>query len=256
MKKILDKLGILGTLRAILLIAGIVAVGLTCRALLQLTSNGGLTSVGTFVSGANKTVTIINQPCDAKDAHGLYLKPGTLCQVGNMVTRIGDIAVTSQQQVHQSGLLIQGAVTNMASVATHVNTAVDALTDTTKALGGTAKSFAGTADAARDDLKAAQPAIAQAKPLMDASTDTVLNANKFVLTITPDLARFMKSSADGMDKVNIGLTQGNGILTDTHKMTTHLEKDADAPKNWFVKSVPVAGDLIKITACLTSGSCL
>src|ERR1039458_2630632 len=90
MKKILDKLGILGTLRAILLIAGIVAVGLTCRALLQLTSNGGLTSVGTFVSGANKTVTIINQPCDAKDAHGLYLKPGTLCQVGNMVTLIGD----------------------------------------------------------------------------------------------------------------------------------------------------------------------
>jgi ABC-type transporter Mla subunit MlaD len=256
MKKILSKLGFLGALRAILLIAGIVAVGLTCRALLQLTSNGGLSGIGTVVAGLNKTVTIINQPCDAKDAHGLTLKPGTLCQVGNMTTRIGDIAVTSQIQVHQNGLLIQGAVTNMNAVTTHITKLVDSLTDTTKDLGGTARAFAGTADAARDDLKAAQPAIAQAKPLMDASTTTVQNANNFVMTITPDLARFMKSSADGMDKVNVGLVQANGSLTDIHKMTTHLEKDADAPKNWFAKSVPVAGDLIKITACLTSGSCL
>ena len=253
MKKILDKLGILGTLRAILLITGIVAVGLTCRALLQLTSNGGLSGIGTVVSGLNKTVTAVNAPC-ADNGHQVVCGP--VAQLSQTEKNIGILAAQGAEQTKQSGQFIIGAVTNMNSVTAHITKLVDSLTDTSKDLGGTARAFAGTADAARDDLKAAQPAIAQAKPLMDASTTTVQNTNKFVMTITPDLARFMKSSADGMDKVNIGLDQGNGILTDTHKMTTHLEKDADAPKNWFAKSIPVAGDLIKITACLTSGSCL
>ena len=245
MKKIFDKLGILGTLGAILLMVSIVAAGLTCRALLQLTSNGGLTGVGTFVKGANQTIAKVNAPCT--DFHGDYTC-GPIEQLSQMEKNFGIVAGKTAEQVQQSGQLVTGAVVNMNDVAVHIKKLIDALTGTAGAFTDTAKSGTKVLDQAATDLKSAQPTIAATKPLVAASTETVQNTNKLVIGMTPDMTRFMKSSADGMDKMNVGLTQFNGIATDTHKMTTHLEKDVDAKTPWWKKTGRTVVDLIHIAS--------
>jgi hypothetical protein len=58
------------------------------------------------LSGIDTAVDEVSRPCGAKDAQGKLLATGTLCSVGKMVTKFGDLTVTAQQQVAQTDKLV------------------------------------------------------------------------------------------------------------------------------------------------------
>jgi hypothetical protein len=125
---------------------------------LQKWGDAGTQAKQTFVA-LNDTLTIVNRPCSAKNAQGQLLKDGTLCKVNTAVTQIGDIAVTSQMQVKQSGKLIDTASNSLNRVSNALASEVVALKGTTNAATGFVKQ-------ATTDLTTAQPALADLDPLV------------------------------------------------------------------------------------------
>jgi len=91
----------------------------------------GMTGVENRLQG---TLDFVNRPCNTYDpvTHQLE-KDGTLCVLATTSTRLGDIAVTSQRQVMQSGELIEAATDNMNQVGKKVGEAVDAFKGTATA---------------------------------------------------------------------------------------------------------------------------
>lgn len=225
---------LLTTLKALALVVLIGAGALLCGILWR---NRSL-DLTAPVAGVNTTLANVNRPCKGPAGPDAC---GTLAQINKVAIDAGDIAVTAQMQVRQSGQLISAATENINRVAAHISGTADALT-------GTVNAAAEAIDQARADLVTANGTIAAAQPLIEASTRTVEHADATIATVSPNLDRLIRASADTSEHVS-------GITDDTHKMTTHLEHDFDTPKPWWNKALPVFTDSAKLAECLTRGNC-
>lgn len=199
--------------------------------------NRGL-DLATPVAGVNATLANINRPCKGPAGPDAC---GTLAQINKLAIDAGNITVTAQMQVKQSGQLLAAAAENINRVADHVSATADALT-------ATAHSATGAIDQAHTDLATVNGTIAAAQPLIEASTRTVGHADAEIERISPELNRMIRASADTTEHVA-------GIADNTQKISTHLEHDFDAPKPWWKKTLPVFTDSAKLAECFTRGNC-
>lgn len=174
--------------------------------------------------------------------HGCAPGPcGTLANVDKAVVKLGDIAVTSQKQVQQSGVLITAAADNINSVGSHVSGVVDSLKETANAATGTLK-------AGQTDLETANQTIAALQTLVGHADKSVEDFD--ALLDSPDVTRFLKSSADTSQQFSLIATQGAFIAGDIHREADLIT----APKPWWKKLGDYSTTGVNV-ACLVTHSC-
>lgn len=219
----------------------IAAVAYSSYAALQQWSAAGA-ALATSVKNLAGTVNKLDATLDHVN-HGCAPGPcGTLAQLDKATAKIGDAVVTSQLQVKQTSQVMSAAAKTLASAATDV----DGVSSQATATLGQAQKDLKTLNSG---LESANTAITGLAPVEKNAATVENHIDAAVQALTPQASRLMTASADSMAEVD-------GIATDTHKMTTKLEKDVDAPQPWWRKAIPVAGDLTKIGACVASGACL
>ena len=221
-------------LRALALATVPVVGGFLVYALWPLHANLQRADVSPLIAKAGIALDTINRGCAPGPC-------GTLANVDKAVVKLGDIAVTSQKQVQQSGILITAAANNINLVGEHVSDVADSLK-------GTATAATGTLQAAQVDLETANQTIAASKPLLDAATLTVGHAD--ALVESPDVTRFLKSSADTSQQLALISAQGAGIAADVHKEADALV----APKTFWQSLRQYSATGVNV-ACLVTHSC-
>ena len=174
----------------------------------------------------------INQSCDAKDAHGLKLRPGTLCVIQKESEKVADLVVTSQRQEKD---VAQAAESNMAAVngmAAHADQAVDALADTAKAATAVLK-------VAADPDRGVGSVLTKAADVEGDLDTAVKEASGFMATDQVSLQKMLTSTAVITDS-------GAQISVNMVKISDKATKDYLAP--WYKKLPGYVGDLIDIGA--------
>jgi hypothetical protein len=201
----------------------------------------------TFVTGLNQTMTTVNRPCGGKDMNGKLLADGTLCALDTSIKKVGDILVTSQMQEKD---VAKAAQQNMAAVnglASHLGTVADSLSTAVSNIGGTATAATGALNQARADLSTLDTSIAATKPLIDAGTKTINDA---------DTSFFAKDSHIQLFIAHLDSTSAHVDATtgDLQKVADKTTGDILAPKPWWQKIGPFTNDAIR-AGCLLTGRC-
>lgn len=118
-----------------------------------------------------------------------------------------------------------------------------------------------TLDAANNTLAATTIAVNS----LDTSIQNLTPAETNAAASLADLDALLKNpqipdTLNNIDRLTlataVGTEQLSGIAADTHKMTTKLEHDIDAPKPWYTKVLPFSTDAAGIFACLVTKTCL
>lgn len=181
---------------------------------------------------AGATVQTINQPCDAKDAQGHKLRPGTLCVIQKESEKVADLVVTSQLQERD---IAKAAESNMAAVnglADHVNKGVDALA-------GTAEAATAVLEAAANPETGIGPVLGRAAKVEGDLDSSIQEARGFMAADQVPLQKMLTSTAVITDS-------GAQISVNAVKISDKATKDYLAP--WYKKLPGYAGDLIDIGA--------
>jgi hypothetical protein len=150
---------------------------------------------------------------------------GTLAELGKTAVKIGDIAVTAQIQVRQTGTLIAETSRTLDSAAADMHTTSLVLT--------------GTAQAATDAIGESKRTIAAAQPLLAAYTqsgndlDMVIKDKSIHATIdnTARLTDALAGATFNMESVTGDMKRVGDDLTDRYFHP--------APKHWYSYVVPV-----------------
>jgi ABC-type transporter Mla subunit MlaD len=185
-------------------------------------------------NSANSALQTVNQPC----GNG---KPcGTLAEVSKATVKIGDIAVTSQMQIAQTGKLLSVTTKNIDSVSSHLNKTADALTDTANTATQTVKQ-------ANADLQLVSSSIPDLKPLVfqlqknGASLQTATDALNMRLR-DPHVDNLMAH----LDEIS---GTGESMLDTANQVETKATKSYLHPsKNPFVRTWTVAEPWLNIGA--------
>jgi hypothetical protein len=209
------------------------AAAATASAAQERTDEQALTrQAGAFFDQAAVTLQTVNQPCDAKDSHGLALRPGTLCVIQKESEKVAALVVTSQLEERD---IAKAAESNMAafnSVADHVNKGVDALA-------GTANAATGVIDAASDPEKGITPVLGRAALVENDLDEAVKDARSYMAVDQPPLNKILLDSAVMTDS---GAAISKNFVLISNKAT----KDYLAP--WWKKLPGYAGDFADIVA--------
>ena len=191
-----------------------------------------IAQAGKFFDQASATLQTINQPCNAKDANGLDLRPGTLCVIQKESEKVADLVVTSQLQERD---IAKAAESNMAAVnslAGHIDTAVDALA-------GTANQATAVLKVATDPDKGVGPVLEKASVIEGDLDGAVRQAQTFMAADQVPANKLLTSAAVITDS-------GAKISVNFVKISDKATADYLAP--WYKKLPGYAGDLIDIGA--------
>jgi hypothetical protein len=174
--------------------------------------------LSSVTSRLDMTLDLVNRPCGAKDPEGRLLAPGTLCQVNKTVTRLGDVAVTTQRQVAQTDALVESAASSLTR---------------------TANSVVKTSDAASSLLDAARGQLEQVGPTLSSGRKAV-----------DDLDALLRDEAVHRTLGNVAsMTEsGAGIMQDSRRVADKISNDYLTPKPWYVKLRTYSGDLFDFGA--------
>ena len=134
----------------------------------QVAARGEIAQTVSVTKGLADTLDFVSRPCDARDAHGLALKDGTICSLNKMMVDVKKIVIASNQQVNQTGTLIAATAKNLDRVGDSVDRTADALT-------GTAKAATGTLIQTQTDLATLNTSIADTKPLMSHAGSAIID---------------------------------------------------------------------------------
>ena len=164
----------------------------------------------TALDGINGVLATVNRP-----------KSGTLAQINGaaedarrVMIPIGKAAIHEQHQLDTIDGLVQ-------RTGSDLHLALGSLTDAAKAGAGTASALTGTALQTTADLKTANDSIASLRPLVEAGTATVKDADAIVTN--PAIPLMLEDIQDVA-------AHTDSITGDTAKVTAHFEKIIDAPK--------------------------
>lgn len=179
------------------------------------------------VGRLNSTLDIVNHPCAPGPC-------GTLANVDKLVVKVGDIAVDTQKQVRQTGVLI--------------NTASQSLTSTSQTLNA--------------QLSHMGPLLDSARAASDALPVTLQHVNTAVDGITPVLAstdgavgdfrRFLTAPALIGTLNNVDSMTGSwaGVSGDLRKVADKTTADYLRPVPWYLWPVKRGGELLDIGAAV------
>jgi hypothetical protein len=176
----------------------------------------------------------------------------TLQQLADTTKDIGQQAV---QLTNKAGFVADNLSTTLAAVNRPCGAADDAkakpcgtLADLNRTM-ATIRGATGQIEAAaRHEDKNLANYDKQEQQLYTDIHTTTLNLNDLIAS--PDLARFLKSSADTSMQVAIIATEGAGIAKDVHKEADQLV----APQPWYKKAYGFASTTVNV-ACLVTHSC-
>ena len=201
----------------------------------------------TLIAGLTQTMTTVNRPCGGKGANGKLLADGTLCALDTSIKKVGDILVTSQMQEKDVAKAAQQNMAAINGLALHLGSVADSLSTAVGNIGGTATAATGTLNQARIDLSTLDKSIAATKPLIDAGTKTINDA---------DTSFFAKDSHIQSFIAHLDSTSGHIDATtgDLQKVADKTTGDILAPKPWWQKIGPYANDAIR-AGCLITGRC-
>jgi hypothetical protein len=136
-------------------------------------------------------------------------------QLGTLDTDIASLSGHADSTLTTLSGTAQIASTSLQAISDHLTPALDATTTTVKQVGTT---------------------MAGLQPLESDAAKTVQDGD--ALVTSPDVARFLKASADTGQQAAIIATQGAGIATDVHTVTRRY---ANPPKaKWYQKTWNVA----------------
>jgi hypothetical protein len=211
-------------------------------------SNAGkaVTSSASHLDGvltsADAAMKTLNHPCAPGPC-------GTLAEVDKAVVHLSDITVAVQQQANASGKLMQHASATLDGIGLDARSELADLKAATTATTGLVEDGRQVMVQTNRDLVTLNDSFGALKPVIDHADSVVDHVDVAVSSITPDAQRLVKNSADGVGQLA-------GIAGDTHKMTTHIEKDFDAPAPWWKKTIPMASDAAKFYACAVQHVCV
>lgn len=183
------------------------------------------------VTRANAALDTVNRPCKGASC-------GTLASIDKVVVKIGDIAVDTQTQVRQSGMLINSASQSIASTSQHLDAAIDTanmqLTHVAPLL-----------DATRGAVGSITPAVQH----ITESTDGILaNADGAV----GDFRHFMTAPtlADTLSNVASMTQSGAAITADARKVSDKATADFLKPVPWYLYPVKKGSEILDIGAAV------
>lgn len=179
------------------------------------------------VERVNSTLDIINKPCKGKDC-------GTLANVDKLIVKVGDIAVDTQTQVKQTGVLINAASASLASTSESVNAQLGHLGP----LLDSARNAADSIPAAIQHVNTAVDGIA---PLLADSDGAV-----------GDFRRFLTAPALTSTLANVDSMTGSwsGISADGRKVTDKMTADYLKPVPWYLWPMKRSGELLDVGAAI------
>jgi ABC-type transporter Mla subunit MlaD len=181
---------------------------------------------GTLDKG-NQALDTINAPCI-----GNQPCRGTLGSINKAIMKIGDMAVTSQRQVAQTGALVTATAQTMTQAG-------ESIKDVSGRLSGTADAATGLLSAGQTDLQTARPSIAALQPLL-AHTDAVIgHADERIQAFAPL-------------ETNLQNLTGHlsGIAFDAQQVADAETKRYFAPVKWYLWPVKRIGQVWDIGAAV------
>ncbi len=193
---IVNALGLAGI--AVLLILGWAGFQLGAAAIVL---RADLPDLAPTVARLDQALDTINHPCAPGPC-------GTLANIDKLAVKVGDLAVTSQRQEAQVGLLVTATAHNLDTVG-------DSVKQVAGSLSGTATAATGLLDQGQADLVTANRAIADLRPLLNHSDAAVTDLDALIenQAITATLVNFQNMTE-----------QGAGILGDVRQETDEMVK--------------------------------
>lgn len=185
---------------------------------------GVVTQVNATVATANATLGEVNRPCRGSSC-------GTLANVEKLTTKLGDVAVDTQRQVQQTGVLINAASTSLTATSetvqaqlSHVGPLLDA---------GRAAAEAGT--------------VAVAGLQVDAH-GLLVNGSGAIT----DARSFINQPALGATITNVAAVTGStaAITEDLRKVADKTTADYLRPVPWYLWPLKRSGEILDIGAAV------
>lgn len=216
----------------LLLLVSIAAVSLTGWAAWRvgvLARSISIPDLTATVGKLNQALDTVNHPCAPGPC-------GTLANVDKLTIKVGDLAVTSQRQEAQVGVLV-------AATASNLNTVGDSVKQVAGSLQKTADASTDSLKAATADLQTAQPSIAAFQPLLTSYTATGDTLNQFLKTNTTNW------TLTGSN-VQLITAHMSGILYDGQAMMDKTKDDYLRKRTPWGTLGHVGLDTLDITAAL------
>jgi hypothetical protein len=188
----------------------------------QLGELGGKISPNVFLtfSKVNQALDTVNRPCAPGPC-------GTLANIDKLTVKVGDLAVTSQMQVAQTGALVTATARNLDMVGQSVQ-------QTATALSGTAQQATGTLAEGQRTLAAFQPVLGHADATV-ADLDAALKADAGAFNMTLGNVQTMTGAAAH-------------ILNDGQRVADDATEKYFKPTPWYRKMLPYVTTGAKISA--------
>ena len=217
---IVNALGLAGI--AVLLILGWAGFQLGAAAIVL---RADLPDLAPTVARLDQALDTINHPCAPGPC-------GTLANIDKLAVKIGDLAVTSQRQEAQVGVLV-------AATAHNLDTVGDSVKQVAGSLSGTAQSATGLLQQGKADLVTANGAIADLRPLLTHSDSAVT-----------DLDALLKDQAITATLTNVQnmTAQGQAILGDARNVADDATAKYFKPLPAWRRAMPYVTTGAKIAA--------
>lgn len=177
------------------------------------------------VTKLNAALDTVNRPCSPGPC-------GTLANVDKLTVKAGDVAVTTQRQVAQTGTLVTATAHDLATVG-------DSVRQVAAILSGTATAATSTIQQAQTDLQTANGTIASLQPLLGHADSTVADFD--ALLKNPAIPETMQNAEQ--------ITWNwNEISYDGKRLADDATKRYFTPAPWYRKALPYTEAGAKIAA--------
>ncbi len=214
------------TLRAALIngllgvsILAVLSIGWAAYSVGNLARSTTVPDLAASVDKLNTALDTINAPCV-----GDQPCRGTLGSINKAIVKIGDMAVTSQRQVAQTGALVTATAKTMAQAG-------ESITEVSGKLSGAADAATGMLTQAQTDLQTANGTIQAFQPLISHSDAAVQDLDARITALAP-----IETS---LTNVTAHLSQ---ITFDGQQVSDDLTEQYFTPKPLWKKALGYLGD--------------